>query len=73
MPKRFPKTGVRAMPAPLFSGSSKIYRDLLSTAYEGWIVVEQDILSGLGTPKEWARRNHEYLAVIGLNCDTMSA
>ena len=34
--------------------------------YEGWIVVEQDVLPGLGTPKESARRNREYLASIGL-------
>lgn len=34
--------------------------------YDGWIVVEQDVLPGLGTPKESARRNREYLASIGL-------
>ena len=34
--------------------------------YDGWIVVEQDVLPGLGTPKESARRNREYLASLGL-------
>lgn len=34
--------------------------------YQGWIVVEQDVLPGMGTPKESARRNREYLASIGL-------
>ena len=34
--------------------------------YDGWIVVEQDVLPGMGSPKENARRNREYLANIGL-------
>lgn len=34
--------------------------------YQGWIVVEQDVLPGMGTPKESARRNREYLRSIGL-------
>jgi inosose dehydratase len=34
--------------------------------YRGWIVVEQDVLPGMGTPLESARRNREYLASIGL-------
>ena len=34
--------------------------------YNGWGVVEQDILPGMGTPKESARRNREYLRSIGL-------
>jgi inosose dehydratase len=34
--------------------------------YDGWIVVEQDVLPGLGTPKESAQRNREYLNSIGL-------
>jgi len=35
--------------------------------YAGWIVVEQDVLPGLGAPKESARRNREYLASLGLD------
>lgn len=34
--------------------------------YRGWIVVEQDVLPGMGSPKESARRNREYLKGIGL-------
>lgn len=34
--------------------------------YEGWIVVEQDVLPGMGSPKESAQRNRNYLARIGL-------
>jgi len=29
--------------------------------YAGWAVVEQDIIGGMGTPLESARRNREYL------------
>ena len=34
--------------------------------YQGWIVVEQDVLPGMGSPKESAQRNREYLRSIGL-------
>lgn len=34
--------------------------------YSGWIIVEQDILPGMGTPKESALRNREYLKSIGI-------
>jgi inosose dehydratase len=34
-------------------------------AYDGWIVVEQDVLPGMGSPKESAQRNRDYLATIG--------
>lgn len=34
--------------------------------YYGWIVVEQDVLPGMGSPKESARRNREYLRVHGV-------
>ncbi len=34
--------------------------------YSGWIVVEQDVLPGMGTPKESAQRNRDYLRSIGL-------
>jgi inosose dehydratase len=39
---------------------------LESLGYDGWIVVEQDVLPGMGNPKESARRNREYLRSIGL-------
>ncbi len=34
--------------------------------YHGWIVVEQDILPGMGSPKASARRNRTFLSTIGL-------
>jgi inosose dehydratase len=40
--------------------------ELDKIGYTGWGVVEQDILPGMGTPKESALRNREYLKSIGL-------
>ena len=34
--------------------------------YDGWIVVEQDVLPSMGTPKQASQRNREYLRSIGL-------
>jgi inosose dehydratase len=34
---------------------------LTNNKYDGYLLVEQDILPGMGTPKESARRNREYL------------
>lgn len=34
--------------------------------YDGWIVVEQDVLPALGTPEQSARRNRAYLRTLGL-------
>jgi inosose dehydratase len=34
--------------------------------YAGWIVVEQDVLPGLGTPAASAQRNRQYLRQLGL-------
>jgi inosose dehydratase len=34
--------------------------------YRGWIVVEQDVLPGMGSPKASAQRNRAYLRSIGL-------
>ena len=34
--------------------------------YQDWIVVEQDVLPGMGSPKESAARNREFLRQIGL-------
>jgi inosose dehydratase len=39
---------------------------LRARGYEGWITVEQDVLPGMGAPKESARHNREYLRSIGL-------
>ncbi|HMR62468.1 MAG TPA: xylose isomerase, partial [Anaerolineae bacterium] len=39
---------------------------LVQHNYQGWLTVEQDVLPGMGAPKESARRNREYLRQIGL-------
>lgn len=39
---------------------------LLGTGYDQWIVVEQDILPGMGDPKTFARANREYIKTLGL-------
>jgi inosose dehydratase len=39
---------------------------LRGRGYSGWIVVEQDVLPGMGSPKESAWRNREYLKSLGL-------
>jgi inosose dehydratase len=46
-----------------FPGVLKALEDI---GYTGWIVVEQDVLPGMGIPKESAQRNREYLRSIGL-------
>ncbi|MCI0396673.1 MAG: TIM barrel protein [Chloroflexi bacterium] len=43
-----------------------VVRLLAGAGYDGWIVVEQDVLPGMGTPKESAQRNRDYLRGIGL-------
>ncbi len=43
-----------------------VVRWLHDHGYDGWAVVEQDVLPGMGTPKESSRRNREYLASLGL-------
>lgn len=43
-----------------------ILAQLNALNYQGWIVVEQDVLPGMGTPKESAQRNRAYLRSIGL-------
>jgi inosose dehydratase len=43
-----------------------ILAELRALNYGGWIVVEQDVLPGMGSPKESARRNREYIRQIGL-------
>ncbi|ULQ52427.1 TIM barrel protein [Flavihumibacter fluvii] len=39
---------------------------LKSKNYDGWIVVEQDVLPGMGEPKICAQHNRDYLKSIGL-------
>jgi len=46
-----------------------VIRELDRRGYEGWVVVEQDLLPGPGAieaPKERARRNRDYLRKLGI-------
>lgn len=43
-----------------------IVQELRATKYEGWIVVEQDVLPGMGTPLQSAVRSRQYLRGLGL-------
>jgi inosose dehydratase len=56
----FPELGLGAVDFPA------VIRWLDAHGYDGWAVVEQDVLPGMGTPKESARRNREYLGSLGL-------
>jgi inosose dehydratase len=43
-----------------------ILAELQKMNYGGWIVVEQDVLPGMGSPKESAQRNRDYIRALGL-------
>jgi len=43
-----------------------VIAELRRTNYTDWIVVEQDVLPGMGAPKEFAQRNRDYLRKLGL-------
>jgi inosose dehydratase len=43
-----------------------VLRLLRDTSYNGWLVVEQDVLPSMGTPAESAARNREYLRTLGV-------
>jgi inosose dehydratase len=42
-----------------------LMEELKHLRYEGWGVVEQDVLPGMGQPKESPRRNREYIRSLG--------
>jgi inosose dehydratase len=42
-----------------------LMKQLQELSYDGWGVVEQDVLPGMGAPKESARRNREYIRTLG--------
>ena len=44
----------------------ELLRDLEGFGYDGWIVVEQDVLPSMGAPLQSAIRNREYLRRIGV-------
>jgi inosose dehydratase len=41
-----------------------VLRWLMDAGYEGYMLVEQDVLPGMGAPRESARRNRDYLSSI---------
>jgi inosose dehydratase len=43
-----------------------IVAELKKQKYDGWIVVEQDVLPGMGNPKVCAKRNRDYIQSLGL-------
>jgi len=43
-----------------------IVAELKKQKYSGWIVVEQDVLPGMGNPKVCAKRNSDYIQSLGL-------
>jgi len=44
----------------------KIAKELKERNYEGWIVVEQDVLPGMGSPKICALNNRNYIGSLAL-------
>lgn len=45
---------------------SAVLHALKAINYDGWVVIEQDVLPSMGSPKEAAQRNRDYLRGIGL-------
>ncbi len=43
----------------------QIANELKERDYEGWIVVEQDVLPGMGEPKVCAQNNRDYIKTLG--------
>ena len=43
-----------------------IVKELQHQKYSGWIVVEQDVLPGMGNPKVCAEKNRQYIKSLGL-------
>lgn len=43
-----------------------IVEELIKQQYAGWIVVEQDVLPGMGNPKVCAQRNRDFIKSLGL-------
>lgn len=45
---------------------ARIVQTLTDSSYDGWVVVEQDVFPGYGTPKESAQRSRVYLRSLGI-------
>jgi inosose dehydratase len=44
----------------------RLLTTLDEVGYRGWVVVEEDVLSGMGNPGDNAKRNRAYLRSIGV-------
>ncbi len=44
----------------------EITKELIQRNYHGWIVVEQDVLPGMGSPKACAMNNRDYIKALGM-------
>ena len=55
----FPELGAGVVPF------NDVLNALEERGYDGWIVVEQDVLPGMGTPKDSAARNRNFLRDLG--------
>ncbi|MEM7385447.1 MAG: TIM barrel protein [Verrucomicrobiota bacterium] len=44
----------------------RVIQELKNRDYDGWVVVEQDVLPGMGDPRSCARHNREFLKGLGL-------
>ena len=44
----------------------RVLGELRQLNYSGWVVVEQDVLPGLGTPSASATRNRAFLRKLGV-------
>ena len=45
---------------------ASLVESMRRAGYDGWVVVEQDVLPALGTPEQSGRRNRQYLKTLGL-------
>ena len=45
---------------------ASVVKFLERRGYGHYVLVEQDVLPGMGAPRESARRNREYLRTLGL-------
>ena len=43
-----------------------VIQELRNSKYSGWIVVEQDVLPGMGAPKQYAQHNRDFLRKLGM-------
>ena len=52
--------------SPGFEDAPRALAWLRARDYRGWVVVEQDVLPGMGSPRASAQRIREFLRSIGL-------